>query len=119
MNYELITNYTMSLLSDEKAFRSLVRDVRWGGVITCHRCKGSSIYEFSDKKTFKCSDCDVKFSAKTGTLFENSKLPLKKIFVAVHMLHIFGNKLSSCQLSRVLSVPQVTAYLILKRLKTN
>lgn len=39
------------------------------------------IYRSKDGKTFKCSSCSKRFNAKTGTLYENSNIPLQKWYI--------------------------------------
>lgn len=57
--------------------------VRWPEGAFCPHCRGTKIYAFSDKKTHKCAACGRRFSIKVGTIFEDSKVPLRKWLVAI------------------------------------
>lgn len=69
---------------------------------------------------YKCADkdCDEQFNAKVGTIFEGSKVPLKKWFIAIYLLTSHKKGVSSHQLARDLKVTQKTAWFMLQRLRT-
>ncbi|MFV9952895.1 MAG: hypothetical protein AB8U97_00665 [Rickettsia endosymbiont of Haemaphysalis japonica] len=59
-----------------------------------------------DGTNHKCSACKKRFSIKVGTIFENSKISLKKWFTAVLQVTTPKKSLSSLQLSRDINVTQ-------------
>lgn len=79
-------------------------------------CPGDDPYIFKDGIRYKCSCCHKIYTAKTGTVFEASKLPMIKWFVAIWLvMHKKG--VSSCQLAKDLSVQQKTAWFMLQRIR--
>src|ERR1022692_1155714 len=55
--------------------------LRWpDGKVICPRCGSSNVEYLPNSKVFKCYEKhdSVKFSLKTGTVFEDSPLPLQK-----------------------------------------
>ena len=74
-------------------------------------------YEFSDGLRYKCPDCDRIFSVLVGTIFENTKIPLRKWFVAMYLLACHGKGISSVQLSRDLGITQKSAWYMLQKLR--
>lgn len=93
---------------------------RWNGKIECpySNCnhKGK-VYEFKDGKRFQCSCCDRVFSYKTGTIFENTKVPLKKWFLAIYLHTSHKKGISSLQLAKDINVTQKTAWFMLQRIR--
>lgn len=98
---------------------------RWNGKITCpyKECESNiweqecKIYELQSGHDYKCSCCGKTFSYKTGTIFENTKIELKKWFTAIY-LHTANKKgISSCQLAKHLGITQKTAWFMLHRIR--
>jgi transposase-like protein len=92
---------------------------RWNGKVECpyKDCKPEGkVYEFKDGKRFQCSYCDRIFSYKTGTLFENTKIPLKKWFLAMYIHTSHKKGISSLQLAKDINVTQKTAWFMLQRI---
>ena len=56
---------------------------------------------------FKCKHCNKIYSYKTGTIFENTKIPMRKWFIAIYLFSLHKKGISSHQLSRDLSITQV------------
>jgi transposase-like protein len=100
----------------EETCREYVAGIRWSGKIVCPHCKANKVYRYRDGKLYKCSKCRKQFSVFSGTLFENSKIPLKKWFMAIHLIITDKNGTSSMQLSRKLKMTQKTAWLLLNRI---
>jgi hypothetical protein len=55
------------------------------------------------------------FSYKTGTIFENTKIPLKKWFLTIYLHTSHKKGISSLQLSKDIGVTQKTAWFMLKK----
>lgn len=72
---------------------------------------------FSDKRTHKCSDCRQRFSIKVGTIFEDTKLPLRKWFAAIWLITAHKKGIASTQLATDLSITQKSAWFVLHRLR--
>ena len=94
---------------DEACVEHLVA-LRWPSGVVCPHCSSSQKhYNLSRSHGFRCSDCRKEFSVRKGTIFEESRLPLRKWFAAAW--------LSSCQLAREIGVMQKTAWFMLGRLR--
>jgi len=63
-----------------------------------------------------CSSSRRYFNVKTGTIFENTKVPLTSWFLAIYLVTSFKKGISSCQLAREIEVTQKTAWFMLKRI---
>ena len=66
---------------------------------------------------FHCTGCNKNFSCLVGTIFENTKLPLIKWFVAMYLISSHKKGISSHQLSRDIDVTQTTAWYMLQKIR--
>ncbi len=105
--------------SNETVCRAYLEQFRWGGRPVCPFCHSENPYRLGDGKTYKCSnkDCHKKFTATVGTIFENTKIPLSKWFVAMYLITSHKKGISSLQLHRDLGVTQKTAWFINHRIR--
>jgi transposase-like protein len=90
---------------------------RWNGVPICPHCESEKVYAFADGVLFSCPKCKKQFTAKVGTIFESSKVPLPKWYIAIYMIALNKNGVSSHQLARDLKVTQKTAWHMLHRIR--
>lgn len=102
---------------DEQSCIDHLRAIRWRDGEACPYCGGGKIYHFSDRKTFKCGECGQRFSIKVGTIFEDTKLPLRKWFAAIWMITNHPKGIASTTLAKDLKVTQKTAWFVLHRLR--
>lgn len=89
------------------------------GRITCPACGSDKVGNIATRRMLRCNakGCRKQFSAKVGTIFEDSPLPLSHWFVAVWCLANFKMGISSCELARTLDITQKTAWFMLHRIR--
>lgn len=102
---------------DEQAAIDHLRAIRWRDGAFCPYCNSKRVMHFSDKRTHKCYDCRQRFSIKVGTIFEDTKLPLRKWFAAVWLITSHKKGIASTQLAKDLQITQKTAWFVLHRLR--
>jgi len=98
----------------------LMVNLKWpDGKIVCPKCGGDKIGMIATRSLLRCNTkgCRKQFSAKVGTIFEDSPLGLDKWFVAVWCIANAKNGISSCELARALGVRQPTAWFMLHRVR--
>ena len=83
----------------------------------CPHCGHADIYTFKDGKRFRCSSCKQDFTIKTGTVFGESKLPLRKWFIAIYLLSTTSKGMSSVQVAKHVGVTQKTAWFMAHRIR--
>lgn len=103
----------------EKDYLKFLETSRWGNTITCPHCDHHKVYRFSDEKRFKYASCRSIFNAKTGTIFDNTKISLRKWFTAIYLNINHKKGISSHQLARDINVQQKTALFMLNRIRMN
>lgn len=108
----------ITYFSDDKKCLSYLEEWRWdNGEPVCPHCSHKKVYRFSDGRRYKCASCREQFTAKIGTIFEDSKIPLKKWFVAIYLVTSHKKGISSHQLAKDISVTQKTAWFMLHRIR--
>jgi transposase-like protein len=102
----------------DNAFNFLV-NYRWPKGVTCPRCGSGRVGFIATRKTWECKSCKVKkqFSAKVGTIFEDSPIKLSKWFSAIWLVTNAKNGISSCEVARALGVTQKSAWFMLQRIR--
>jgi len=104
---------------DERICREYLERFRWNGTPACPFCGSLNPYKLGDGKTYKCSTkgCRKKFTATVGPIFENTKIPLSKWFLAMYLITSHKKGISSLQLGRDIGVTQKTAWFINHRIR--
>ena len=115
-NYNTILEL-LENVKDETDARNLITKMRWDGTPICPHCDSTEICAFSDKKRYCCKSCDKQFTVTVGTIFENSKIPLKKWLIALFFAISNKKGITSIQLSKQIGVTQKTAWFMLQRLR--
>jgi len=66
---------------------------------------------------YRCKNTGKYFNVKTGTMFENSKVSLRKWFMAIWLVTSHKKGISSIQLGKDIGVRQATAWFMLQRIR--
>jgi transposase-like protein len=108
----------MQVFTDEKKCVDHFRAVRWPNGVVCPHCGSCEVYDLANG-THKCKqkECALKFSVRFDTIFEDSKLPLQKWFMAIYLVTSHKKGISSCQLARDIGVTQKSAWHMLHRIR--
>ena len=108
----------MDLFPTEEAAHDWFGEQRWRKTGRhCPRCGSTWTAPSKRQFTFWCPDCKQRFSVRTGTVLEESRLPLRKWAIAIY-LHLTSLKgVSSMKLHRDINVTQKTAWFMLQRIR--
>ena len=111
-----IISLTTYFNSEEKCKQAIIES-RWAdGDVVCPYCGEHHCVKRTDSK-FRCKVCRKNFSCLVGTIFENTKLPLIKWFIAMYFISYNKKGVSSYQLSRDIDVTQSTAWYMLQKIR--
>jgi hypothetical protein len=91
---------------DEACLKYLVAR-RWPEGVKCPRCGNADLYDASSYKPFhwQCRECDkngYRFSAIAGTIFENTKKPLRDWYRVAHFMLSSKKGMSALQIQRMM-----------------
>ena len=91
---------------------------RWPKGFVCPSCGGghSSSFRREGRLYFQCTACRHQCSVISGTIFEATKLPLSRWFLAMHLLTQSKNNIAALELMRHLGVCYKTAWLMKHKL---
>ena len=118
----------LAFFSTEKECVNYLIEQQWEDEITCPHCGASNPYitatrskkeELQGTFDYKCrsKECHKKFTAITGTIFENTKIELKLWFEAIYVITNYKKGVSSHQVARDLGCTQKTAWFTLRRIR--
>lgn len=92
--------------------------LRWkNGKVICPHCDGEKVSFLTTRSKWKCMSCKKQFSAKVGTIMEDSALGYDKWFPAFWLIANAKNGISSYEIHRALGVTQKTAWFMLHRIR--
>jgi transposase-like protein len=106
--------------ADFEHCRQFMVELRWpDGKVKCPQCGSDKTCYLAKNRVWKCYATHPKprFTLKTGTIFEDSPIPLEKWLPAVWMLLNCKNGISSWELHRAIGVTQKTAWFMLHRIR--
>ena len=76
------------MFPDDNACKAYLASRRWPDKVRCPRCGNPKVYRLRGF-TWQCQACNSKgyqFSVLVGTIFENTKIPLKDWFRTIHLM---------------------------------
>ena len=105
--------------SDYQNCHDFLVTVRWPDGVTCPQCGSDKVTWLAKQRRWKCRTKHPRqqFSLKSGTIFEDSPLPLSQWLPALWMVVNCKNGISSHELGRALGVTQKTAWFMGHRIR--
>ena len=103
--------------SDPETLLSEVVSLRWPGGITCPFCGSDKHTPIKNRPNWYCKGCKKQFSAKVGTIFEDSALGFDKWMIAIWLISNAKNGISSHELHRAIGITQKSAWHMLHRIR--
>jgi hypothetical protein len=94
-------------IGDTEACLSYLVKRRWPLGVQCPRCGNTDLYDASSYKPFhwQCRECasqGYRFSCLTGTIFENTKKPLRDWYRVAHLMLSSKKGMSALQIQRMM-----------------
>ena len=121
-----MTDLQNPIFHDDEKAREALEAVRWPHGPNCPHCgnaDASRIAKVEGKKRshrpglYYCNECKGQFTVTVGTVFERSKIPLSKWWLATHLLGSSKKGMSAHQLHRMLGVTYKTAWFMAHRIR--
>lgn len=112
------------IFTDPEAAREALESIRWPNGPVCVHCGATDhvVRVEGEKKSHRpgllyCNDCKGQFTVTVGTVFEKSKIPLNKWWLATFLLCSSKKGISSHQIHRTLGVTYKTAWFMTHRIR--
>jgi ribosomal protein L37AE/L43A len=102
------------LYGTEAKCQAALEAARWPNGFVCPKCGGPARtrFERGGLRYWQCGNCAHQCSLISGTMFEATKLPLSRWFLAMQLLTQSKNNVSALELRRQLGVSYDTAWRI-------
>ncbi len=119
-------NLQNPIFTNEIKAREHLETVRWPDGPYCPHCGNSDQERIArvegEKQShrpglFYCNECKGQFTVTVGTVFERSKLPLSKWWLAMHLMAASKKGMSSHQLSRMLGISYKSTWFMMHRIR--
>ncbi|MGG1878991.1 IS1595 family transposase [Paenibacillus cisolokensis] len=107
-----------SRYSSEQACMETLIAMKWPSGFICPRCAHTRCSRLTSRRItlFECGRCKHQTSALVSTMFEGTRLPLLKWFMALE-LFLLPDGISAMRLSQVIGVTYKTAWLMLHKIR--
>jgi transposase-like protein len=97
--------------TDEQCAAALF-EWKWPTGFECPKCGSSHDWHLKCRQVFQCRQCHHQTTLTSGTIFADTKLPLRIWFLAIHLITQSKTGLSALALKRQLGVSYNTAWKI-------
>jgi transposase-like protein len=111
---ELTLDEINQRFSTDETAREYIEAICWPRGATCPHCKNNNRkklwkIEANEKKKvrsglYQCAECKKQFTCTVGTIFEDSKIPLRKWLIAWYLISASKKGISSLQIQRILGL---------------
>ncbi len=102
---------------DEQTAREYLETARWPGGIRCIHCGHDQVWKIREGKLYTCKACRTQFTIRTGTVMEDSHIPIRKWLYAMYLVSTARKGISSIQLAKEIGVTQKSAWFMLGRIR--
>lgn len=105
--------------ADPDSSLDYMANLRWPDGVACPTCGRKDVVFLHNQRKWQCKSVHAKrqFSAKVGTIFEDSPISLDKWLTAVWMICNCKNGVSSYEIGRTIGVTQKSAWFMLHRIR--
>ena len=107
------------LFADEDVAFSFMKALRWPEQVCCPRCGSTRVRFIGTRRVWECREIHPakRFSLKTGTIMEDSPLPLSTWLIGIWLEANAKNSISSYEVMRSLGVTQKTGWFMQQRIR--
>jgi transposase-like protein len=112
--------------SDEKAAVEFMEQQRWGAHPACPQCGDMNVYQMMDSKEptnrqanyrWRCRGCKAQYSVRTGTVYEESRIPLKHWCFAFWRASTSKKGVSALEIHRQTGLSYKSSLFLLHRIR--
>src|ERR1700683_682945 len=111
--------------SDELTAVEFFEKQRWGDTPCCVKCGSVAVYKMADAKTgernnrylWRCRDCKEQYTVRIGTVYEESRIPLKHWAYAFWRGATSKKGVSALEISRHCQISYKSALFLMNRIR--
>lgn len=111
--------------ADETAAVEFLEKHRWADTPCCMECGSINVYQMQDRKTgerqknfrWRCRDCSKQYTVRTGTVFEDSRIPLRHWCFAFWRSCTSKKGVSALEIHRQTGISYKSALFMLHRIR--
>lgn len=111
--------------SDELAAVEFLEKQRWGDTPCCVRCGSVDVYKMIDAKTgernsrflWRCHDCGEQYTVRIGTVYEESRIPLRHWCYAFWRACTSKKGVSALEIKRQCQISYKSALFLMNRIR--
>jgi transposase-like protein len=101
----------------EEGCIATLRELRWKDGVRCTKCGSSNVKKDGVRglyQMYECKDCRSYFNDRTGTVFQDTKIPLRKWFLMAFLMQF---NISILEVSKTVGVPYRNAFYIARKIR--
>ena len=111
--------------SSELAAVEFMERQRWGGTPCCAHCQSKNVYQMKDAKTgernarflWRCHDCKEQYTVRIGTVYEESRIPLRHWCYAFWRASTSKKGVSALEIKRHCQISYKSALFLMNRIR--
>ncbi|MGI9103577.1 MAG: IS1595 family transposase [Terriglobales bacterium] len=123
-NSEVVKNIPLAC-SDETAAVEFLEQQRWGDTPACVKCGSVDVYAMKDAKTgerssrylWRCRDCKEQYTVRIGTVYEESRIPLRHWCYAFWRACTSKKGVSALEIKRQCQISYKSALFLMNRIR--
>jgi transposase-like protein len=104
-------------IPDEDSARAYLASGRWPDGVKCIHCGHDEVWTIRGGKLYDCKKCRKQFTVRTGTVMEDSHIPLQKWVYAMYLMTVSRKGISSVQLAKEIGITQKSAWFMEHRIR--
>src|SRR5262245_37760609 len=123
-NTSPILNALRAAAQSESLAVEFLEQQRWGDAPACPRCGDADVYKMTGLDgqrnkdyRWRCKGCKQMFTVRTGTIFEESRLPLRVWVYAFWKACSSKKGIAALQLAREMEITHKSALFVLRRIR--
>lgn len=101
----------------QKKCIAYLEKLRWGNTPACIHCGSTNVVKRNDSIRWHCNDENKDYSVLIGTIFEETRLPLKKFFEVAFLMNNAKMGMSASEISRAVGIKYHTAWYACHRVR--
>lgn len=119
MSQRLTVHQFFERFPTEEACLNHIMNVRFGMKHTCRACGvEATFHKMTDRRAFACAACGDHLYPTAGTVFQDTRTPLRSWFYAIYLFVTTRHGVSGKELQRVLGVTYKTAWRMGHQIRT-